>query len=796
MSFPLVGRQPELEIVGHCLREAHSGKGTAVLISGAPGIGKSSLLDELCVRADAQGFRVLRTRPAPKCLPGDVTAWPYVVGNLFGLELQNVIDSQWTSEYSTSISVSNANKESQPLFDNCVEFLLGLRRDDSACSDSLRHLLKIVSRERPLLLSVDDLDEADEPLLAFLQIAGRGFNNVRVLLVAAYSSPETSVRSLARSTVESIGRHARHIELGEIEPAATAELLRHIARNAFDEARVHQVHDLTGGNPGLILDTAYACLRSSRPNSSVRVDGGVPSAVRVVIEQRLAVLSPQARGLLGIASAIGNTFAPQLLLNLVPLAVKDALAALAESEAGGLIRPIVPEGYCFVIGFVRKVLYEEFSSTKRASLHGQIAAALEAQHAQKIDAHAGDIALHLLASREGDAIEQAVELAELGASHSSRAQDFQSAVIMHSIALEALDLSHHSDDTKHCEILIALAEAQQQTNDVAAAQESLYEAAEIAQRLGDWPRLADIVLAAPALHWPWPGLPNGLVIILAEKILQCLPEEDAIRRILVMARWAAELSYQREEREHSEQLSEHALEMFQNLAGDEASMLKFLRLRDRVLRRPEQAQERLGNSLEVIRIARQNGDWVALFEGEWARKVSSFQLGSAGAKAGLELLEHAGRLAGPKYRCLVPAFRGVQAVFNGRFAEGEEHFAICREMAVACGVTELPDQLWPAMMMPLDEQDRLAELEPVVARCSRASPVSASLEAMRCLFAARLGNNSEARFYLERLATDAFADLKGSRALLVEAAALTEVCTRSGRRASPCRGSLRSAATL
>ena len=147
----------------------------------------------------------------------------------------------------------------------------------------------------------------------------------------------------------------------------------------------------------------------------------------MVIQQRLAVLSPQARGLLGIASAIGNTFTPQLLLNLVPLAVKDALAALAESEAAGLIRPIASEGYRFVMGFVRKVLYEEFPSTKRTSLHRQIAAALEAQHAQKIDAHAGDIALHLLASREADAIQQAVDLAELGASHSSRAQDYQSA---------------------------------------------------------------------------------------------------------------------------------------------------------------------------------------------------------------------------------------------------------------------------------------------------------------------------------------------------------------------------------
>ena len=44
---------------------------------------------------------------------------------------------------------------------------------------------------------------------------------------------------------------------------------------------------------------------------------------------------------------------------------------------------------------------------------------------------------------------------------------------------------------------MAVAGAQQELSDVAGAQESLCQAAEIAQRLGDWPRLADIVLAAP-----------------------------------------------------------------------------------------------------------------------------------------------------------------------------------------------------------------------------------------------------------------------------------------------------------
>ena len=102
-------------------------------------------------------------------------------------------------------------------------------------------------------------------------------------------------------------------------------------------------------------------------------------------------------------------------------------------------------------------------------------------------------------------------------------------------------------------------------------------------------------------------------------------------------------------------------------------------------------------------------------------------------------------------------------------------------MAVACGVTELPDQLWPAMMMPLDEQGRLAELEPVVTRCvacvSRFLPPSRSDAMLVCR---KTGQTSEARFHLERLAADNFGDLKASRGLLVEAAALTEVCAELG----------------
>jgi len=782
MGEPLVGRNAELSILERSLSETECGKGGVVLISGEPGIGKSALLNELCLRAEGRDFRVLRTDCAPRYYrPGLDSPLVHVIRDLVASTPPNEVAPRWLTDCPTfNERFEKSERSTQPL-DPPQDDSHRLTYDNLAFFHSLWRLCEVASREHPLLLAVDDLQNADEATLGLVRFANDGFHELRVLLTAAFSSPGTPLSCPALSPVESIARCSRRLGLTGLSPGMTGELLSQVLRNALDEPVIRRIHDLTGGNPWLILETGYSWLRQGRADSSNPCPDRVPEAVRAAIEKRLGALSHATRELLGVASVIGETFASQLLLSLVPFGRDRGLTALSEAEVAGFIRPVRYDRYRFVKGFDKRVLYEEFSSTERASLHREIAATLEASAPHNGEADAGDVALHLLASGDINAMQRASELAQLAGSHSVEAPDYQGAIIMYSIALEALDLSDHSDEARRCDILIALAEAQQHADDVPGAQESLYHAAEIAQRLGDWSRLADIVLTAPALHWPFPGRPNGLVTMLAERVLCFLLERDVARRALVTARWAADLSHLREERKHSEQLSARALEMFQDLGSDEASKLKLLRLRDWVLRRPELISERLANSTEVTRIARRLGDWVAVFEGKWARKVSLFQLGSAtGLDNGLEPLEHAALMAGPKYQCYILAFRGVQAVFDGRFAEGEQLFATCREMAVDSGLTELPDQLWPAMMMPLDEQGRLAELEPVVTRWSRTSPTSTSVRVIRCWLAARLGKTSEARFHLERLAADSFAALKDSRGLLVEAAALTEVCTQLG----------------
>jgi tetratricopeptide (TPR) repeat protein len=780
LSGVLLGRDPEFRILGRSLSDVASGKGEVVLISGEPGIGKTSLLDELRVRAEACGFLVSYIRCAPQGLAGVDSPWRHIVRALLASAPPTEIDPQWRIDCPMFTSPDGTPGEGSPSSDKCIHCLRPGWWGDSEPRHSIRRLFEIVSRVHPLLVILDDLHNADECSLELLHLASDGVRDMRVLIVGAYSVCGMPVGSLTRSTVESIRRSARHMELAPLEPAMTGDLLTQLLGDGRDESLIRHVHDLTGGNPGLILETVYGSLKEAGTNSLDAVRVKVPSAIRAVIEERLAALSPEAIKLLGVASAIGDTFETELVLRVAHLGRAQALFALTELEDAGLVRPAAEQQYRLVNGFLKKVLYEQLPTTARATLHRQLANALEGQDSHNIESHADDIARHLLASRDAGAIQRAMDLAEISARHRACQRDFRKAAEMYSLALDAIDLGGRPDETRRCDILTRLGDAQNQAGDLGAAHATICRAAEIGQRLGDWLRLAEIVLAAPTPH-PLSGSPNELVIMFAEKVLGSLQERDVAQRALVMARLAVELSYIRTERERSEQLVAHALEIAQGIESDHQSMLRILRLRDHVLRSPELAHERLANSAERTRIARQQGDCVALFEAEWAREMSLLQLGEIeSADAELEPLEFAAVAAGPASRCLVLALRGSRAVSEGRFAEGEELYTRCREMASACGRRELSDELWPALIMPLDEQGRLAELEPAARGCLRMHPHSAVLRAMLCWVALKLGKRSEAKFYLGRLAADGFADLKCSTSLLVGAAALAEVCTELG----------------
>ena len=72
-------------------------------------------------------------------------------------------------------------------------------------------------------------------------------------------------------------------------------------------------------------------------------------------------------------------------------------------------------GYRFAHAFFHQTLYEELSAPRRLRQHQQVARALEAQYATRLEEHAPELAEHFSQSTDRDDLAKAVHYCELAA---------------------------------------------------------------------------------------------------------------------------------------------------------------------------------------------------------------------------------------------------------------------------------------------------------------------------------------------------------------------------------------------
>jgi hypothetical protein len=137
MGGVLLGRDYELQVLGRSLREAACGQGGVVLISGEPGSGKSRLLDEAQVRAEAGGFLALRARCVPQSLPGVDSPWVRVVRGLAAMADSGQVDPQWRIECPMFAGPGAPPGAGALSLDKCLQCFLPARGDCSPRFHSL-----------------------------------------------------------------------------------------------------------------------------------------------------------------------------------------------------------------------------------------------------------------------------------------------------------------------------------------------------------------------------------------------------------------------------------------------------------------------------------------------------------------------------------------------------------------------------------------------------------------------------------------------------------------------------------
>ncbi|MBB4740943.1 DNA-binding CsgD family transcriptional regulator [Actinoplanes octamycinicus] len=242
-------------------------------------------------------------------------------------------------------------------------------RDDEAvvtAGDSLLDFLRTTAAGRPLLCLLDDAHLLDAPSREVIGYAARRVGGHRIAVLAA-GPPSLADLDLP-------ARHLRPLT----PPECRTLLAEHAPDLAADVALT--LADLSGGNPAALVDLARSLSPEQRRGyTPLPTELHPDSPLRRRLHTELAALPPATRRLLLLAAATPPAPLPDLL------AAADAgLADFRPAERAGLVT-VDGDAVHFGSEVARGVAYREMSSVGRRTAHLALAG-VAAAHGRRLDA--------------------------------------------------------------------------------------------------------------------------------------------------------------------------------------------------------------------------------------------------------------------------------------------------------------------------------------------------------------------------------------------------------------------------
>jgi DNA-binding NarL/FixJ family response regulator/tetratricopeptide (TPR) repeat protein len=368
----LVGRAAELASLDHVLAELDQGLSAAVEIVGEPGIGKTRMLAELSVRADARRQLVLSGSASE--LERDLPFWVFVDAldeYVQGLELDRLdsLDEDVRTELAhvfPSLSALAGGGDG-----------VALQHERYRTHRAVRALLELLAASMPLVLVLDDLQWADSGSVELLGALLHRPPDAAVLMALAVRPgrvPERLSAALERARRAGI---LTRIELATLTRGEAREFLG----DAIDDAAAAALYEESGGNPFYLeqlarsLDRGLPAPPAFADISPAAVE--VPPPVAAALAQELDLLSDGARLVLEGAAFAGDPFEPELAAAAADTPEPTAMAALDELLRFDLVRHTdVPRRFRFRHPLVRRVVYESTPGGWRLGAHERSAQAL------------------------------------------------------------------------------------------------------------------------------------------------------------------------------------------------------------------------------------------------------------------------------------------------------------------------------------------------------------------------------------------------------------------------------------
>jgi DNA-binding winged helix-turn-helix (wHTH) protein/tetratricopeptide (TPR) repeat protein len=412
---PFVGRENEIAALEAEYRATLDRAGRLVVITGEAGIGKTQLARRFQAWTAAEGAQGLYARFFD--YQGSRLAPYETFLDLLGVALE-IDRGQETAAQSLRARASERWGVSLPdeLFAAPSEpSPIGLGDGRFRVVVPVADCFVRLSRERPLVLLLDDLQWADETAQDVIGYLMRTAQAERIFLLGTCRSEE--LESAGHPVHQWLERQASYrtfttIGLKPLSESVCRRAIGAVFGGAPDvlsltPEEMRAIHRGTGGNPYFLMEVLRLLLVeggiTADPEHSGRWlctglrDLRLPETLVMAARAKLRRLPPETRELLELAAVVGDEFHTDMLAAMRGRPAESLALPLAEARAAGALstQTVSPgEDFRFHHSILREVLYADIDPPKRRLLHAAAARALETVHAAATDRVAVAIGIH------------------------------------------------------------------------------------------------------------------------------------------------------------------------------------------------------------------------------------------------------------------------------------------------------------------------------------------------------------------------------------------------------------------
>jgi DNA-binding SARP family transcriptional activator len=365
-GFPFAGRSAALHALREAWESAARGSASAAMVSGEAGAGKSRLIAELMVLAEAQGGRVLFGSTAT------IESEPYqpVAEALRGALPLLRFDRLEPVKLAALSSLLPRVRELVPNVPQLPQ--LGPERDRQRLFDAVASTFEHLAEKRPVLVVLEDLHWAGAATIELLEFFVGRLHAKPLLLVVSFREEEVDGSHRLRQFLRRIElQHAGHVALGPLEENDVRALITGLPTDERN-ALAHEVFAAGEGNALFVTEL----LRE-------RLGGGnaapVPAGIAETVIERLKRLSPPARTLVDAAAVAGTAFEVEVVRHACGWSFAEVFDALDELLDRAFVRVSAQRrgDFAFSHQLVHAAVYGGVEAPLRRGLHRRIAKTLD-----------------------------------------------------------------------------------------------------------------------------------------------------------------------------------------------------------------------------------------------------------------------------------------------------------------------------------------------------------------------------------------------------------------------------------